>query len=75
MRAGAVDFIIKPATPERLDVSIKSALKIEALQARSRASRRRPRATLTFGDLVMRGEAMQRVIALGKRRPRPTSPC
>ena len=31
MRAGAVDFVIKPASPERLDVSIKSALKIEAL--------------------------------------------
>ncbi len=31
MRAGAVDFVIKPASPERLEVSIKSALKIEAL--------------------------------------------
>ena len=31
MRAGAADFVIKPASPERLDVSIKSALKIEAL--------------------------------------------
>ncbi len=31
MRAGAVDFVVKPASPERLDVSIKSALKLEAL--------------------------------------------
>ncbi|MEO1793220.1 MAG: response regulator, partial [Pseudomonadota bacterium] len=31
MRAGAVDFVIKPASPERLDVSIKSALKMKAL--------------------------------------------
>jgi len=31
MRAGAVDFVVKPASPERLEVSIKSALKIEAL--------------------------------------------
>ena len=32
MRAGAVDFVVKPTSPERLEVSIKSALKIEALQ-------------------------------------------
>jgi DNA-binding NtrC family response regulator len=30
MRAGAVDFVVKPVSPERLEVSIKSALKIEA---------------------------------------------
>ena len=32
MRAGAADFVVKPASPERLEVSINSALKIEALQ-------------------------------------------
>ena len=37
MRAGAVDFVVKPVSPERLEVSIKNALKIEALQARSAA--------------------------------------
>src|SRR5680860_1072707 len=31
MRAGAVDFVVKPVSPERLEVSIKNALKIEAL--------------------------------------------
>ena len=31
MRAGAVDFVVKPASPERLEVSMRSALKIEAL--------------------------------------------
>jgi len=67
MRAGAVDFVIKPASPERLEVSIKSALKIEALAGEITRIKKRQEGTLTFSDLVMRGEAMARVIALGKR--------
>jgi DNA-binding NtrC family response regulator len=67
MRAGAVDFVIKPASPERLEVSIKSALKIEALQGEITRLKKRSEGTLTFSDLVMRGDAMARVITLGKR--------
>ncbi len=67
MRAGAVDFIVKPASPERLDVSIKSALKIEALQGEITRIKKKAEGTLTFNDLVMRGETMSRVIALGRR--------
>src|SRR5262245_5052855 len=32
MRAGAVDFVVKPVSPERLEVSIRNALRIEALE-------------------------------------------
>lgn len=67
MRAGAVDFVIKPASPERLDVSIKSAMKIEALAGEIKRIKKKVEGTLTFSDLVLRGDAMQRVIALGKR--------
>jgi DNA-binding NtrC family response regulator len=67
MRLGAIDFIVKPASPERLDVSIKSAMKIEALQGEITRIKKRAEGELTFGDLVMRGEAMTRVIQLGKR--------
>ncbi len=67
MRAGAVDFVIKPASPERLDVSIKSALKIEALAVEISRIKKKVEGTLTFNDLVMRGPAMQRVISLGRR--------
>jgi DNA-binding NtrC family response regulator len=67
MRAGAVDFVIKPASPERLEVSIKSALKIEALAGEITRIKKKNEGTLTFADLIIRGEAMQRVIALGKR--------
>ena len=67
MRAGAVDFVIKPASQERLEVSIKSALKIEALAGEITRIKKTADGTLTFGDLVLRGGAMQRVIALGRR--------
>jgi DNA-binding NtrC family response regulator len=67
MRAGAVDFVVKPTSPERLEVSIKSALKIEALQGEISRIKRKAEGTLTFADLVLRGESMQRVIALGRR--------
>ena len=67
MRAGAVDFVIKPVSPERLEISIKSALKIEALSGELKRIKRKAEGTLGFGDLILRGEPMQRVIALGKR--------
>ena len=67
MRAGAVDFIVKPASPERLDISMKSALKIEALQGEITRIKKKVEGTLTFNDLVMRGDAMNRVVALGRR--------
>ncbi len=74
MRAGAVDFVVKPASIERLDVSIKSALKIEALQGEITRLKKKNEGTLTFSDLVLRGQAMQRVIALGKRAAASTIP-
>ncbi|MGE0701397.1 MAG: sigma-54-dependent transcriptional regulator [Hyphomicrobiaceae bacterium] len=67
MRAGAIDFVVKPASPERLDVSIKSALKIEALQGEITRIKKKNDGTLTFNDLVMKSETMNRVIALGRR--------
>ena len=67
MRAGAVDFVVKPASPERLDVSIKSALKIEALAGEITRIRKKAEGTLSFNELIARGEAMNRVVALGRR--------
>lgn len=67
MRAGAVDFVVKPVSPERLEVSIKSALKIEALAGEITRIKKKVEGTLTFADLVVRGEGMERVVSLGKR--------
>ena len=67
MRDGAVDFVVKPASPERLEVSMRSALKIEALNGEITRIKKRAEGMLTFDDLIIRGEAMQRVITLGRR--------
>jgi DNA-binding NtrC family response regulator len=67
MRAGAVDFVVKPVAPERLEVSIRNALKIEALAVELKRIKRKSEGTLTFADMITRGEAMSRVVALGKR--------
>jgi len=67
IRLGAVDFVVKPASPERLEVSMRSAMKIEALADEISRIKKKNDGTLTFDDLIIRGEGMQRVIALGKR--------
>jgi DNA-binding NtrC family response regulator len=67
MRAGAADFVVKPVGPERFQISVKNALKAEALQAELRRVTRRSTATLTFDDLASRSDPMARAIALGRR--------
>ncbi|MDX2201329.1 MAG: sigma-54 dependent transcriptional regulator [Hyphomicrobiaceae bacterium] len=67
MRAGAMDFVVKPTSPERLEASIKSALKIDALEDEITRLRKKADGELSFSDLIVRGGAMQRVIALGHR--------
>ena len=67
MRLGAVDFVIKPASPERLEVSIRSAMKIEALEGEITRIKKKVEGTLTFDDLIKRGDGMTRVVSLGKR--------
>jgi DNA-binding NtrC family response regulator len=74
MRHGAVDFVVKPASPERLEVSIKSALKIEALQGEITRIKKKVEGTLTFEHLIGRGEAMQKVVALGRRSAKSNIP-
>lgn len=67
MRAGAVDFVAKPVSPERLQVSIENALKRGALEGEIARMRRTLTGTLTFRDIITRSPAMERVIGLGER--------
>ena len=67
MRAGANDFVVKPANPERLQVSIENALKLGVLSGElSRLSRRMAGAT-NFGDMIAASDGMRRVIDLARR--------
>src|SRR3990170_1514927 len=74
MRAGAVDFVVKPVSPERLEVSIKNALKIEALADELIRIKASARGDLGFADLIAASESMTRVLELGKRAAGSTIP-
>jgi DNA-binding NtrC family response regulator len=74
MRAGAVDFVVKPVSPERLEVSIKNALKIEALADELVRIKASAKGELGFADLIAGSEAMTRVLELGKRAANSTIP-
>ena len=74
MRAGAVDFVVKPVGAERLSVSIKNALRLDALEEEVRRMTRRASGALTFRDIVTRSDHMGRAIRLGERSARSNIP-
>ncbi len=67
MRAGAQDFVVKPVSPERLDVSIRNVLKVTALEDEINRIRKTATGTLTFDEIITRSPSMERVLLLGKR--------
>ncbi len=74
MRAGAVDFVVKPASPERLECSIKNALKIEQLSGEITRMKKKAEGKLTFNDLIISTDAMERVVSLGQRAAQSNIP-
>lgn len=74
MRAGAIDFVVKPVSPERLEVSLKNALRINVLEGEiTRISRKRD-GHLSFGDMITKSPVMDRVVDLGNRASQSTIP-
>ena len=67
MREGATDFVVKPVSPERLEVTLKSALRIQELSGEIKRIKKKVEGRLTFDDLILRGESMKRVVELGRR--------
>jgi len=74
MRAGAVDFIPKPASPERLRVSIDNALQLTALSGEVSRLTRKAEGMLGFADLVGQSAAMQHAVALARRAAESSIP-
>jgi DNA-binding NtrC family response regulator len=62
MRAGAVDFVVKPVGAERLQVSLRNALATHALEGELQRIKRSRAGTLTFRDIVTRSARMQDVL-------------
>src|SRR6476469_6779823 len=67
MRAGATDFVVKPASAERLQVSLHNALATKALAGELQRLRRRQDGTLTIADVVTRSAAMQPVLRASEK--------
>jgi DNA-binding NtrC family response regulator len=74
MRAGAIDFVVKPVGAERLQVSIKNALRVDALEDELRRATRRNAGELGFRDIVSRAESMARTIRLAQRAAKSNIP-
>src|SRR5260221_14354092 len=58
MRAGAQDFVVKPAGIERLQVSLRNALNASALKGEWQRIRHSREGRLTFADIITRSEAI-----------------
>src|ERR1700704_4814260 len=67
MRAGAVDFVVKPVGMERLSVSLRNALANSALQGELNRIKRSRAGTLTFRDIITRSPRMQTVIRAAEK--------
>ncbi|MBK0399253.1 sigma-54-dependent Fis family transcriptional regulator [Limibaculum sp. M0105] len=67
MRAGAVDFLVKPVGPERLEVSIRNALEMSNLTSEVQRLTRQESDRLGFDDLIAASTAIRESIALARR--------
>ncbi len=67
MRAGATDFIVKPASPERLKVSIDNGLRLRRLAGELSRLSRQITEQIGFTDIIGDSPAMREVTALGRR--------
>jgi DNA-binding NtrC family response regulator len=74
MRAGANDFLVKPASPERIKVSIQNALKLGVLSTEVTRLKKKQSNQLVFDDLIAISACMQQVIRLGERAAQSNIP-
>jgi len=74
MRAGANDFLVKPASPERIAVSIRNQLKIGTLSGEVTRLKKKTENRLAFEDLVGKSDVMKQVFRLGTRAAQSTIP-
>ena len=74
MRAGADDFLVKPASPERIQVSMQNAMKIRALTGEVQRLKKVSDNRLTFGDLIAESPSMRTVVRMAERAAQSNIP-
>jgi DNA-binding NtrC family response regulator len=67
MQNGAADFFVKPASPERVVVSINNALNLTTLKGEVSRLKRKREGAMGFKDLVGESSALGHVMKLGER--------
>ncbi|MEO0398742.1 MAG: sigma-54 dependent transcriptional regulator [Pseudomonadota bacterium] len=67
MQSGAADFFVKPASPERVVVSINNALNLTTLKGEVSRLKRKQEGAMGFRDLIGASGALKNVIRLGER--------
>jgi DNA-binding NtrC family response regulator len=67
MKAGASDFVVKPTSPQRLETSIRNAMKMSSLETEITRIKRKVKGNFTFDDLIAGSKNMDRVKELGQR--------
>jgi DNA-binding NtrC family response regulator len=74
MQAGAQDFFVKPASPERIMVSIRNALQMGDLKGEVDRLNKKASGRISFADLVGSSSAMANVMRLGERAAKSQIP-
>lgn len=74
MQAGARDFLVKPASPERIIVSLRNALEINSLVTEVTRLKKETSGELTFDDLIGNATSMRSVVAMGERGAKANIP-
>jgi DNA-binding NtrC family response regulator len=67
MRAGAVDFVVKPVGPERLNVSLRNALNTSALEGELARIKHSRSGTLGFADIITKSASMAAVVRMAEK--------
>ena len=67
MRAGAIDFVVKPVGAERMHVSLRNALNTSALEGELARIRHRRSGTLGFTDIITKSPAMHAVLRMAQK--------
>ena len=74
MRAGAVDFVVKPAGAERLHVSLRNALNASALEGELQRIKNSQSGTLGFNDIITKSAGMHAVLRIAEKAAASTIP-
>lgn len=74
MKGGARDFVVKPAAPERIIVSIRNALDMKTLVGEVKRLKKTTEGGLSFDDLIGNASSMRSVVAMGERGAKANIP-